>query len=203
MRRHEAADGGPLTADQATVERRGGRVIGPDDQGEEHVIARHMRDHGWTLSVAESITGGGVGARLVTVPGASDWFAGGVIVYVTPAKSLLADVPPGLLDEQGPVSEDVAIALAVGVRRRLDTDVGLAVVGVAGPTTQGGREVGTVCLGVVLADGTTHARTVVLPIARLGDDPTLTLARVDVQQRSATVALDYLRHRLTRAAANR
>lgn len=165
-------------------------VVGLDDHGVEHLIARHMREHGWTLSVAESITGGGIGARLVTVPGASDWFAGGVIVYATQVKSLLVGVPHRLLDDQGPVSEDVAGALAAGVRHRLATDVGLAVVGVAGPTTQGGRDVGTVCLGVVLADGTRHTRTVVLPA----------LARADVQRRSVTVALDLLRRRLARAA---
>jgi nicotinamide-nucleotide amidase len=161
-------------------------TAGIDGGHPEHQIARRLREHGWTLSVAESITGGGIGARLVTVPGASEWFAGGVIVYATAAKSLLAGVPPDLLDQQGPVSEDVAVALAVGVRRRLDTDVGLAVVGVAGPTTQGGRAVGTVCVGVALADGTRHAETTVVP-AR---------ARAAVQQRSATVALDVLCRRL-------
>lgn len=167
-------------------------VVGLDDQGAEHLIARYLGDNGWTLSVAESITGGGVGARLVTVPGASDWFAGGVIVYATPVKATLADVPPELLDQQGPVSEDVAVALAAGVRHRLATDIGLAIVGVAGPTTQGDHAVGTVCLGVVLVDGTTRARTVALPA----------LGRVDVQQRSATVALDYLRRRLARAVVS-
>lgn len=161
-------------------------TAGIDGGDPEHLIARRLREHGWTLSVAESITGGGVGARLVTVPGASEWFAGGVIVYATPAKSLLAGVPHDLLGQQGPVSEDVAVALAVGVRRRLETDVGLAVVGVAGPTTQGGRAVGTVCVGVALADGTRHAETTVVPA----------LARTAVQQRSATVALDVLCRRL-------
>ncbi len=167
-------------------------VVGLDDQGAEHLIARSLRDNGWTLSVAESVTGGGIGGRLVTVPGASDWFAGGVIVYATPVKSTLADVPSELLDEQGPVSEDVAVALAAGVRHRLATDVGLAIVGVAGPTTQGDQAVGTVCLGVVLADGATRSRTVALPA----------LDRADVQQRSATVALDYLRRRLARAVVS-
>jgi len=165
---------------------RAAATAGIDGGEPEHLIARRLREHGWRLSVAESITGGGIGARLVTVPGASEWFAGGVIVYATAVKSLLAGVPPDLLDEQGPVSEDVAIALAVGVRRRLDTDVGLAVVGVAGPTTQGGRAVGTVCVGVALADGTRHAETTVVPA----------LARRAVQQRSATVALDVLCRRL-------
>ena len=70
--------------------------------------------------------------------------------------------------------------------------VALAVVGVAGPTTQGDRAVGTVCVAVALPDGATHARTVILPA----------LDRTDVQQRAASVALDFLRRRLAEVAAD-
>jgi nicotinamide-nucleotide amidase len=170
----------------------GAWVVGLDDEGTEHAVARLLLRHGWTLSVAESITGGGVGARLVTVPGASDWFAGGVIVYATRVKPLLAGVPPALLDAQGPVSEEVAVALAAGVRARLETAVGLGVVGVAGPTTQAGRAVGTVCLGTVLADGASHTHTVQLPPR----------PRQDMQEFSASIALDFLRRRLTAAPSS-
>lgn len=164
-------------------------VVGLDDEGTEHAVARLLKARGWTLSVAESITGGGLGARLVTVPGASDWFAGGVIAYATSAKPVLAGVDTALLDAHGPVSEDVALALAGGVRARLRTDVALAVVGVAGPTTQGGRAVGTVCLGAVLGDGVSHVRTVQLPPR----------PREDMQEFSTSVALDFLRRRLSAA----
>ena len=167
----------------------GGWVVGLDDEGTEHAVARLLRRHGWTLSVAESITGGGVGARLVTVPGASEWFMGGVIAYATAAKAVLADVPPALLDVHGPVSEEVAVALAAGVRRRLETAVGLGIVGVAGPTMQAERAVGTLCLGAVLADDTTHARTVELPPR----------PRQDMQEFGASIALDFLRRRLVAA----
>jgi nicotinamide-nucleotide amidase len=167
----------------------GAWVVGLDDEGTEHAVARQLRRHGWTLSVAESITGGGVGARLATVPGASDWFMGGVIVYATSAKPVLADVPAALLEAHGPVSEETATALATGVRNRLGTDAGLGIVGVAGPTTQGGRAVGTVCLSVVLPDGAAHARTVNLPPR----------ARQDMQEFSASIALDFLRRRLAAA----
>jgi PncC family amidohydrolase len=115
---------------------------------------------------------------------------GGVIVYATTAKPVLAGVPPALLDAHGPVSEETAVALAGGVRSRLSTDVGLGIVGVAGPTTQGGRAVGTVCLGVVLAGGAAHARTVTLPPR----------PRQDMQEFSASIALDFLRRRLAAAA---
>lgn len=167
----------------------GAWVVGLDDEGTEHAIARLLLRHGWTLSVAESITGGGVGARLVTVPGASNWFAGGVIVYATRIKPLLADVPLDLLDAHGPVSEEVAVALAAGVRARLHTAVGLGITGVAGPTTQAGRAVGTICLGAVLANGDTRARTVQLPPR----------PRQDMQEFGASVALDFLRRRLATA----
>jgi nicotinamide-nucleotide amidase len=167
----------------------GAWVVGIDDEGTEHAVARLLLRHGWTLAVAESITGGGVGARLVTVPGASDWFAGGVIAYATRAKPVLAAVPPDLLDAHGPVSEEVAVALAAGVRTRLETSIGLGVTGVAGPTTQAGRAVGTLCLGAVLADGSSHARTVQLPPR----------PRQDMQEFGASLALDFLRRRLAAA----
>jgi nicotinamide-nucleotide amidase len=167
----------------------GPAVVGVDDEDIEFGVARQLERRGWTLAVAESITGGGVGARLVTVPGASTWFAGGVIAYATAAKPVLADVPDRVLAEHGPVSEETAAALATGVRDRLHADVALAVVGEAGPTTQGRHEVGTVCLAVALPPDAVHTRTVRLPPR----------SRVDLQQFAATAALDHLRRRLTAA----
>jgi nicotinamide-nucleotide amidase len=167
----------------------GGAVTGLDDERVEHAVGRLLSRRGWTLAVGESITGGGVGARLVTVPGASAWFTGGVIAYATAAKPVLADVAQAVLDEHGPVSEVIAATLADGVRRRLGTDVGLGVVGVAGPTAQGGRPVGTVCLGVALPHAATWTRTVELPPR----------SRTDLQQSAAGVALESLRRRLVAA----
>lgn len=178
---HAAVD--PVVAE--VVDILGSAAVGLDDEGLEHAIARLLQARRWTLAVAESITGGAVGARLVTVPGASGWFAGGVVTYATPAKPVLAGVPERVLAEHGPVSEQTARALAVGVRDRLGTDVGLAVVGVAGPTTQGDRPVGTVCVAVA-APGGVHGRTVHLP----------TTSRVDLQRFASTTALEYLRRRL-------
>lgn len=173
----------PVVAEVADL--LGPAVVGLDDEGLEHAIARRLEARRWTLAVAESITGGGVGARLVTVPGASGWFAGGVMTYATAAKPALAGVPERVLAEHGPVSEETARALAVGVRDRLGTDVGLAVVGVAGPTTQGDRPVGTVCVAVATPAGV-DARTVHLPPR----------SRVDLQGFAATTVLEYLRRRL-------
>ena len=161
-------------------------VAGVDDEGVEFSIARQLGRLGLTLGVAESITGGGVGARLVTVPGASTWFRGGLIAYATPVKTSLADVPESLLAEQGPVSEATAAALARGARERLDADVGLAVVGVAGPDTQGGQPVGFTCVAVALPDGSVPTTSRRLP-AR---------TRTEVQEFAASMALDFLRRRL-------
>lgn len=162
-------------------------VVGVDDEGVEHAVARQLEQAGWTLGIAESISGGNLGARLVTVPGASSWFRGGLVAYSEAVKTSLAGVPDALLAAHGPVSEPVAGALASGARQRLDADVGLAVVGVAGPTTQGGQEVGTVCLAVALpSTPTLRTRSVRLPARN----------RVQLQEWSASVALDYLRRRL-------
>jgi nicotinamide-nucleotide amidase len=174
----------PLVAE--LLDRLGPGVTGVDDEGVEFSVARMLRAAGWTLALGESITGGGVAARLVTVHGASDWFRGGLVTYATDTKGALAGVDPALLDEHGPVSEPAAAALAGGARERLDADVGLGIVGVAGPTTQGGAPVGTVCVGVSFAGAGERTRTVRLPVR----------GRAEIQRFAASVALDYLRRRL-------
>lgn len=142
------------------IERLGTGVVGLDEEGTEHAVARLLLASGRTLALAESVTGGGVGARLVRVPGASDWLVGGLTVYQTGTKTSLAGVDPGIVAAHGPVSEPTVAALAEGARVRLGADVGLGVVGVAGPTTQGSAEVGTVCIAVSSADGEPAVRTV-------------------------------------------
>ncbi len=164
----------------------GPNVTGVDDEGVEAAVARQLKHLGLTLAVGESITGGGLGARLVSVPGASDWFRGGLITYATESKTLLAGVAPAVLAEHGPVAEPTAAALAVGARERLRADVGLAVVGVAGPLLQNGLPVGTTCVGVALPDGTTPTVARRLPA----------LGRVEVQDFAVSLALDVLRRRL-------
>jgi nicotinamide-nucleotide amidase len=161
-------------------------VTGLDDEGPEYAVGRRLLAEGWTLAVAESVTGGHMAARIVGVPGASEWFRGGVVVYTPEAKTALAGVTDALLTRYGLVSEETAAALASGARDRLAADVGVGVVGVAGPSTQGGREVGTVCLAVALP-GT-------LPITRELRLPGR--SRSEVQEWAASAALDELRRRL-------
>lgn len=168
------------------VEVLGAGVAGLDDEGPEYAVGRLLAGRGWTLAAAESVTGGHLGARLVGVPGASAWFRGGLVVYTEQAKTILAGVHPDLLARFGPVSTETAAALASGARDRLGADVGVGVVGVAGPATQGGRPVGTVCLAVALPGVLPATRELTLPGR----------SRSELQEWAASAALDELRRRL-------
>ena len=92
------------------------------------VLSRH-----WKVAVAESCSGGRVASLLTANPGASAWFAGGVVAYQNSVKSDLLDVPAAMIEAQGVVSEQVAIAMAQGVMQALNADVAIASTGVAGP----------------------------------------------------------------------
>lgn len=115
-----------------------------DGAGLAERVIRLLAANGATLAVAESLTGGLVGATLTAVPGASAAFRGAVVVYATDLKATLAGVPEDLLASEGPVSRQTAEAMATGVARRLSADWGLALTGVAGPEPQDEQPVGTV-----------------------------------------------------------
>ncbi|MCM3779102.1 CinA family protein [Microbacterium hydrocarbonoxydans] len=108
---------------------------------------------GWTLGVAESLTGGAVAAELVSVPGASAVLWGAVVAYATPVKHSLLGVDEALLAAHGPVHPRVALQMADGVRRTVavgqPADVGIATTGIAGPNSPDGQPVGTVHVAVV------------------------------------------------------
>ncbi len=136
-------------------------VFGTDGDTMESVVLQLLRDRGETLAVAESVTGGLIGGRITNIPGSSDVFRGGVISYASDVKFDVLDVSVGPV-----VSESAAREMAVGVRRVMKSDVSLAVTGVAGPAEQDGQAVGTLCIGVVLSDGSVHSTTTVLPGVR-------------------------------------
>ncbi len=92
-----------------------------------------LRSRGWTVAVAESCTGGGLGAALTAIPGSSDAFAGGVIAYSDEMKLRLLGVDAGTLARHGAVSGETAAEMARGVREACGVDWGIAVTGVAGP----------------------------------------------------------------------
>jgi PncC family amidohydrolase len=108
---------------------------------------------GYTLATAESLTGGLVGARITSVSGSSTYYMGGVISYSTAVKNSLLDVSSDILSNQGAVSEEAAAAMAVGVRRLIGATIGLSTTGVAGPATQEGQPVGTLCIAVADLSG--------------------------------------------------
>ena len=157
----------------------GSVVFGVDDETMEVAVGRLLVDAGLSLGLAESVTGGLVGARLTAVAGASQWFRGSIVSYDSTVKRRLLGVGDGPV-----VSESAAAEMAAGAARLLGADVGLAVTGVAGPTEQDGQPVGTVWLGLAL-DGATSATLVRLP----GD-------RERIRQFAAISLLDLLRHRL-------
>ncbi|MEV4547384.1 CinA family protein [Nonomuraea wenchangensis] len=107
-----------------------------------------LERQGATLAVAESLTGGLIGATVTAVPGASRVFRGGVISYATELKRDLLGVPGELLEREGAVHPEVAAAMARGVARVCGARYGMAVTGVAGPEPQDGRPVGTVFVAV-------------------------------------------------------
>jgi len=116
----------------------------------EAVVLRLLEERGQTLAVAESLTGGGIGARLTSIAGASRVFRGGIVAYASAVKFDLLDVPPGPV-----VSEETAAHMARNVCRVLRADVGLAATGVAGPDSQEGLPPGTVCVAVAWKDEVT------------------------------------------------
>ena len=114
-------------------ERVGAACYGADDDSLASVVLRELVERGQTLAVAESCTGGGLGAALAAVPGASQCWLGGVMAYANTAKEQLLGVPAELLERWGAVSDPVALAMAEGVRQRLASDWAVATTGIAGP----------------------------------------------------------------------
>jgi nicotinamide-nucleotide amidase len=113
--------------------RTGALCFGVDEASLASVVLEQLRRRGQTLAVAESCTGGGLGASLAAVPGASDVLLGGVIAYANSVKQGLLGVPAELLEAHGAVSDPVARAMADGARRATGADWALAITGVAGP----------------------------------------------------------------------
>ncbi len=165
---------------EVLAERLGDVVFGVDDEAMEHAIAARLIDRKLTLGLAESLTGGLIGARLVNVPGSSQWFRGCVVAYDSAVKHAILGVPPGPV-----VSSSAAEAMASGARNALGSDVGLGITGVAGPDEQDGERPGTVFVAIAPPDGPVFNRQLYLP----GD-------RDRVRQFSAISALDLLRRTL-------
>jgi nicotinamide-nucleotide amidase len=140
----------------------GDLVFGIDDETMESVVSDLLRQKGWTLGLAESLTGGLVGSRVSDAPGSSEIFKGSIVSYASEAKRSVLGVTA-----EHVVSAESAIQMAEGARRVLGSDVGLAVTGVAGPTEQDGQPVGTVFFGIALPGQEPEALRANLPGDRL------------------------------------
>jgi nicotinamide-nucleotide amidase len=127
----------------------GGYIYGHDGDSLELVVGRLLKEQGAKLAVAESCTGGLLGAALTNVAGSSAYFLGGVQCYSNEAKMRFVGVQPTTLERYGAVSEETALELASGIRERFDATYGVSITGVAGP--DGGspeKPVGTVWIGL-------------------------------------------------------
>jgi nicotinamide-nucleotide amidase len=169
----------PLAAEVAA--RLGDVVFTTEDEELEEAVGRLLVDANKTLACAESLTGGGIGARLTSVPGASAYFLGSAVVYTPAAKHAVLAVSEATLAERGAVSEACAREMAAGARRAYAADVAIAVTGAAGPDPHHGAEPGTVWLALDGGD-LTHARGYVSPggrdrVRRWAEQAALDLAR--------------------------
>jgi nicotinamide-nucleotide amidase len=168
---------------ETLLEALGDRVFAEGDASLPAAVIGRLRQGSQTVAVAESCTGGLLGGALSSVPGCSAVLRGGVIAYDNEIKEQALGVDPGLLRTHGAVSEEVARAMAVGVRQRLNVDWGVSTTGIAGP--DGGtpeKPVGTVCIGLAGPGVEVGARTI-----RLGGDRDL------IRRWTVAAALDALR----------
>ncbi|MFO0864382.1 MAG: competence/damage-inducible protein A [Gemmataceae bacterium] len=151
----EAATLAEAEAQAAPIEalirqRLGDLVYGLDSDELQHAVLRLLVEKRMTLATAESITGGLVAHRISQIPGASDWLRGGIVAYDRSVKTAQLGVPAELIDRYTAVSAEVAQAMAIGVRERLGTDLGVSTTGYAGPT---GDPVGLTFVGLAWNGG--------------------------------------------------
>ncbi len=111
-------------------------------------IIETLKARGETVSVAESLTGGGLGHALTQIPGASEVFIGGIIAYTADVKINFLGVPRAAIDEFSVVSEEVAVAMANGAREKIGTTWAISTTGIAGPGDYMGIREGTVWIAI-------------------------------------------------------
>ena len=111
----------------------GDAVFSTSGESLEEIVGLYLQMRGLKLAVAESCTGGLVAERITSVAGSSRYFLGGAVVYSNDLKTLFADVPPLMIEAQGAVSKEVALALAENIRDICNADIGLGITGIAGP----------------------------------------------------------------------
>lgn len=167
------------------VEMLGADVYGVDVDSLEQVVGDGLRERGMTLAVAESCTGGLLSKRITDLPGASDYYLGGVCSYSNDAKMKLLGVQKETLDQFGAVSAQTAEEMAEGAAKTLGADVGVGITGIAGPggATEG-KEVGLVYISVYFKGELITRKT------------NNSLGRDRVRNQAASTALDLIRRKL-------
>jgi nicotinamide-nucleotide amidase len=179
----KAADEGAARALIAPVEadirsRLGDHAVEGTGRSLAHVLGEMLRSRSATVAVAESLTGGLMGAALTEAEGSSEFFLGGVVSYATESKRAVLGVEATVLDTDGPVSEAAARQMCEGAARLFGADLGLSATGVAGPGEHDGHAPGTVFVGA-----TCNGRTEVRRVRGYGD-------RASVRGIAVTSALD-------------
>ncbi len=185
--KREDADRQIAPVEKLIRERLGDLIFGAEEEELQDVVVRLLHEKRQTLATAESITGGLVAHRICQIPGASDFFRGGLVTYTDDMKAEHLGVPRELLERFGAVSEPVARAMAEGARAKFGTDLAIATTGFAGPG--GGTEdnpVGTAYVALAHAGGT--------EVIRYGWIGT----RLEIMSRTAKLALNMVRLRLQR-----
>ncbi|GLO66063.1 MULTISPECIES: competence/damage-inducible protein A [Oceanobacillus] len=123
--------------------------FGEDDESIEEVVVQQLKHLGYSISAAESITGGMFSQKIVSVSGASNVFAGSYITYQTRIKKEVLEIPSETIDSHGVVSHACSDIMASNVSRKMQTNLGISFTGIAGPNEQEGKPVGTVYISLV------------------------------------------------------
>lgn len=128
-------------------------VYGIDADSLEAVVLALLKERGKTFATAESLTGGMIGARFASLPGASQVFRGGAITYCNEVKAAMLSIDPALIEAHSAVSREVAAGMAIGARGATGADLAVSATGLAGPDGDGINPVGTVFVGLAAEDG--------------------------------------------------
>jgi nicotinamide-nucleotide amidase len=166
---------------EEAARRLGDVVFSTTDASLEEAVGGLLRGSGLTLCCAESLTGGELGARITSVPGASSYFLGSAVTYSAAAKRAVLGVSRETLEERGPVSRECAAAMASGARRLFGADLAVALTGAAGPGAHAGAPAGEVWVALE-GESVLHQRNLRWPgdrafVRRLAEQAALDLVR--------------------------
>jgi len=146
---------------------------------EASVVIAALTERRLTIATCESLTGGALAAALTAVPGASAVVRGGLVTYASDLKSRLAGVDAGWISSHGVINRETAVQMAVGVRQRLDADIGISCTGVAGPDPQDGVQPGLVWLAVARGRGSLEPLVLAERLQLVGDRAAIRAQTVD------------------------